>query len=202
MLTSIYTIALLIKTTKLYVPKIKSGAFLQVPLFFYFIPQFCGMSKTTYTVEEATKKLEHYCAYQERCHHEVVQKLRQMKMIPQAIDAIVGHLIQHNYLNETRFAQSFARGKFRIKQWGKERITRELKLRQISPFNIRLALKEIDEEDYQSTLSNLAEKFWNTHADRALPLRKKKVLDALRYRGWESERIFTAIRQLEIETGC
>ena len=72
-----------------------------------------------FTLEEAQKKLEHYCAYQERCHQEVEQKLRQMKMIPSVIDRIIGHLIEHNYLNESRFAQSFARGKFRIKNGGK-----------------------------------------------------------------------------------
>ncbi len=82
---------------------------------------------TSYTLQEAQKKLEHYCAYQERCHQEVEQKLRSMNMIPEVIEIIIGNLIEENYLNETRFAQSFARGKFRIKKWGKERIVRELK---------------------------------------------------------------------------
>ena len=75
-----------------------------------------------FSVQEATKKMERYCAYQERCHKEVTEKLRNMKMIPEAIDQIVGHLIQENYLNEERFAKSFARGKINIKKWGKNRI--------------------------------------------------------------------------------
>ena len=69
--------------------------------------------KTSYTIEEAKRKLEHYCAYQERCHKEVVSKLRELQMIPQAIDVILVHLLDHNFLNETRFAETFARGKFR-----------------------------------------------------------------------------------------
>ena len=150
-----------------------------------------------FTLEEAQKKLEHYCVYQERCHQEVEQKLRQMKMIPTAIDRIIGHLIEHNYLNESRFAQSFARGKFRIKKWGKERILRELKLRNISPYNIRLAFKEIPEADYLSTLESLADKFWLANASREKQLQKKKVYNALRYRGWESELIFAEIKRLE-----
>ena len=153
--------------------------------------------KTTYTLEEAQKKLEHYCAYQERCHIEVTKKLEGMGMIPQAIDQIIGHLIQENYLNESRFAQSFARGKFRIKKWGKQRIVRELKQRQLSDFTIRLSLKEITEEDYHNTLYALAEKFWTANAHRPLVIRKKKVVDALRYRGWESQLIFTALADLE-----
>lgn len=153
--------------------------------------------QTSYSLVEAQKKLEHYCAYQERCHQEVVQKLRQMRMIPAAIDTIITQLIEGNYLNETRFAQSFARGKFRIKKWGKERIMRELKLRQISAFNIKIALKEISEEAYQETLWDIARKFWQSHEKKPLHLRKKKVVDALRYRGWESSLIYGVLQELE-----
>ncbi|HAI16607.1 MAG TPA: recombinase RecX, partial [Xanthomarina gelatinilytica] len=66
----------------------------------------------TYTVEEAKRTLENYCAYQERCHKEVAQKLRDMRMIPEAIDVIIVHLLEHDFLNETRFAKSYVRGKF------------------------------------------------------------------------------------------
>ena len=69
-------------------------------------------------------------------------------MIPQAIDLIVGHLIQENFLNEERFARSFARGKFKIKKWGKNRIVNELKHRDISKYNITTALKEIESKEY------------------------------------------------------
>ena len=70
----------------------------------------------TYTIDEAQKKLENYCAYQERCHKEVRAKLKSMRMIPEAIDKIMVHLINHNFLNEERFAKTFVRGKFRIKK--------------------------------------------------------------------------------------
>ena len=84
--------------------------------------------KKTYTVQEAKASLEAYCAYQERCHREVVAKLRTMGMIPLAIDDIVVHLIQYGFLNEERYARSFTRGTFYSKKWGKLRIQRELKL--------------------------------------------------------------------------
>ena len=106
------------------------------------------VKKSGYTVEEATRKLEHYCAYQDRCHKEAVAKLRSMGMIPLAIDTIITHLITHRFLNEERFAKSYARGKFQIKKWGKNRIVRELKIREISRFNIKTALKEISDSDY------------------------------------------------------
>jgi len=148
------------------------------------------------TVEEATHKLESYCAYQERCHKEVVKKLKEMRMIPEAIDQIVTHLIQENYLNEERFAQSFARGKFSIKKWGKNRIVNELKQRDISRFNIKTALKEIDESVYLETLDTLCKKRLSQITETNIQKRKKKLADYLLYRGWESNLINQKIKEL------
>ncbi len=150
----------------------------------------------SYSVQEATKKLERYCAYQERCHKEVIDKLREMRMIPEAIDQIVGHLIQENYLNEERFAKSFARGKFNIKKWGKNRIVRELQLRDISAFNIKSALKEITSDVYMITLDELAQKRLDAIKESNPQKRKKKLADYLLYRGWESHLVYDKINEL------
>jgi len=151
----------------------------------------------TYTVDEAKSKLEHYCAYQERCHKEVQQKLYEMRMIPEAIDDIIHHLLQHNFLNESRFAQAFARGKFRSKKWGKQRIVRELKSRQISQYNIKLALKEIPEDEYLATFDNLAEKrLLQLEKESDFQKKRKKFADYLFYRGWESELVWEKVREL------
>ena len=76
---------------------------------------------------EIQKKLEYYCAYQERCHKEVSQKLKDLGVFGIPMDNVISHLIEQNYLNETRFAEQFVRGKFRVKKWGKMRLERELK---------------------------------------------------------------------------
>ena len=109
------------------------------------------MQKKIFTVDEIKKKLENYCIYQDRCHKEVEQKLKEFNLIDQAREMILLSLMKDNFLNEERFAKSFARGKFRIKKWGKKRITNELKYRDISNYNIKTALKEIDEEEYLNT---------------------------------------------------
>lgn len=147
----------------------------------------------SYTVDEAQQKLEYYCAYQERCHKEVEEKLKSMHMIPAAIDQIIGKLIIDNYLNETRFAQSFARGKFRIKKWGKVRILNQLKFRGISAWNIKKAMQEIDPEEYLDTFDFLFEKFWKEYEHLEMIKCQKKVHDRLQYRGWEKELIYQAI---------
>lgn len=150
----------------------------------------------TYLVNEATRKLESYCAYQERCHKEVVEKLKGMRMIPEAIDTIIVHLIQNNYLNEERFAKSFARGKFNIKKWGKSRIIHELQLREISKYNIQNALKEINEDEYHNTLNAIAQKRWSQLGDLSIPKKRKKLMDYLFYRGWESNLVYEKIKEL------
>ena len=150
----------------------------------------------TYTIVEAKKKLESYCAYQVRCHKEVSQKLRDLGMIPQAIDPIISQLIQENYLNEERFAQSFARGKFNIKKWGKNRIVNELKFRGISIYNIKTALKEIDDSQYTETLDALAKKRLAQIKENNLQKKKKKLADYLLYRGWESHLVYEITKRL------
>lgn len=150
----------------------------------------------TYSVDEAMKTLTNYCAYQERCHKEVTEKLQKMNMIPEAILQIINTLIQENYLNEERYAKAFARGKFRIKKWGKNRIIRELKMREISKYNIDSALKEISETDYYNTLNELALKRMAQIKETNLFKKKKKLADYLLYRGWESHLVYEKVNQL------
>lgn len=153
----------------------------------------------TYTVEEATQRMERYCAYQERCHKEVHQKLYGMRMIPDAVDQIIHHLLQHNFLNETRFAQAFARGKFRAKKWGRKRIVNELKLREISKYNIQIALKEIPDSEYYLTFETLAKKrLAQLSEEKNLQKKRKKFADYLFYRGWESDLVYGKINEIMI----
>lgn len=151
----------------------------------------------SYTLTEAKRKAEHFCVYQERCHQEITAKLKSMRMIPEAIDVILVHLIEHDFLNETRFACSFARGKHRIKFWGKIRIIRELKFRSISQYNITQGLKEIDPEEYITNFENLAQRHWDKMTDRNKLTKRKKFCDFLLRKGFESGLIYEKVRELE-----
>ncbi len=153
-------------------------------------------SQQSITVTEATKKMERYCAYQERCHKDIEDKLNTMKLIPEAKEKIILHLLQHNFLNEERFSQSFARGKFRIKKWGKQRIVRELKYRKISAYNIKTALKEISEKDYLETFHELAERKFVTIKELDQNKKRKKLTDYLLYRGWETNLVYEKVKEL------
>ena len=154
------------------------------------------INKRTYTVDEAKKKLEYYCAYQERCHKEVSQKLRDMNMIPEAIDMIIVHLLQHNFLNEERYTKAFVSGKLKIKKWGKRRLILELKRKNISKTNINHALTDIDENEYIDIFNDLAEKRFNSIKEKDKYKRKKKLTDYLLYRGWESFLVYDKVNEL------
>ncbi len=148
------------------------------------------------TVTEAIKKMERYCAYQDRCHKDIEAKLVTMRLIPEAKEQIILHLLKHDFLNEERFARSFARGKFRIKKWGKQRIIRELKFRQTSAYCIKIALQEIPEDQYLATFHALAEKKFDAITETNIHKKKKKLIDYLLYRGWESQLVFEKVKEL------
>lgn len=153
-------------------------------------------TKKTYTLQTATKKMEHYCAYQERCHQEVRQKLKSMHMIPEAIDVIIVHLLEQNFLNEERFATTFVRGKFKIKAWGRRRLTFELKKKDISKVNINQALARIEDSDYIEVFNALAEKRVKYISGTDRIKKKKKLIDYLLYRGWETHLVYEKAKEL------
>ncbi len=148
------------------------------------------------TVEEALKKAEYFCAYQERCHKEVIEKLKSLGMFETAIDYIMGVLLAENYINEERFAKTFARGKHTYKGWGKRRIEQELKYRDISVFNIQNAFKEI-EKDYLHVFYEWADKKWNSLTDSDLTKKKRKWTDYLLRKGYETHLIFERLNDYE-----
>ena len=152
--------------------------------------------KKSITYPEALKKLANYCAYQERCHQEVEKKLNEFFLIPEAKEKIITYLLQENYLNETRFAQSFSRGKFKFKQWGRNRITQELKQRKISPYNIKKGLQEIESLNYRDTFENLAQKKWDSLTNETQQKAKQKFISYFQYRGWENELIFNFLNKI------
>ena len=153
--------------------------------------------KDIFSIKEAIHKIEHFCAYQERCHEEVIQKLRSMKMDADEIDAIIVKIIADNFLNEERFACSFARGKHRIKHWGKVRIINELKSKKINQTLINIALKEITPEEYLSTFHSLADKNWESIREINLLKKRKKFCDYLLRKGFESNLVFEKVKELE-----
>lgn len=137
-----------------------------------------------------------FCAYRDRSHKEVEEKLREMRMIPSAQEQIIIQLMQEDFLNEERFARSFVRGKFRIKKWGRIKIKQELKFREISSPIIKLAFTEIEEKDYRSTLYEVAEKKLRLIKEKDSYKKRQKLSDFLLRKGYESALVYDTVNDL------
>ncbi len=145
--------------------------------------------KAFWSKDEAVLNIQRYCALQDRCHKEVRYKLIERGIYGDLLEEIISDLISNNFLDEERFARSFARGKFKIKNWGRNKIKNELKFRDVSPYSIKEAMTEINEEDYLNTLEKLIQK-----KERALKFknrydRLKKLTDYALLKGYEYQLI-------------
>ena len=151
------------------------------------------MDKKSYTFEEIKQKMVNYCVYQDRCHLEVEQKMREFLLIPEAKDEILLYLMKENYLNEERFTRSYIRGKFNIKNWGRIKIKIHLKQKGISEKLISKCMDEIDEDDYRKIILQI----WNNYYERQKGLKdyqkKSKTIHYLLSRGFEYEEILQTI---------
>jgi len=134
-----------------------------------------------------------FCNYQERSHQEVKDKLYALGSYPEEVDQLLVQLIQDNLLNEERFATSFARGHFRMKNWGRIKITQGLKQHRISEYLIRKALKEINPNDYFACALKLGERKWELLAGEKEFIRKGKLYRYLLQKGYESQIITEVI---------
>ena len=126
----------------------------------------------------------------------MLTKLQEWGIYGEEANQVVLFLIENNYLNEERFAQAFAGGKFRVKKWGRTKIKRELKLRQVSDFCINLALKEIDPNDYTNTLQEVIQKQLEKAQTKHPLLAKQKAFQYAMQRGYESDIIQDVLKSL------
>lgn len=160
------------------------------------MPQDRFNPKTSLTVEEALLKVMNYCVYQDRCHQEVEKKLDDLDMYEDAKAYIISKLIEEDFLNEERFARSYARGKFRIKKYGRSRISRELKAKDISAYNLKAGLSEIDEKEYLNTLKDLAVQKLKALKEPNTYKKRQKLYQHLAYKGYETNLIYDIINDL------
>ena len=152
-------------------------------------------NKRVYDIKIAIERLKNYCALQDRCQWDVTQKMKEWGLLEMTQNHILEILIQEKYVDEERFTQSFCRGKFLIKKWGKVKITNELKKKKISDICIKKGLEEIDLTEYDLLLENLLTKKNDTLKDKNHFTRKSKLARFLIQRGFEGNLVWDKIRE-------
>ena len=148
-----------------------------------------------YTVKEATERIQSYCAIQDRCQWEVEKKMKEWGISDKIIENILTDLILDKFVNEERFSESFCRGKFRIKRWGKVKIKNELKIKKISNNCIDKGLLQIKKKEYMKVLKDLYLKKRDSLKDTNQFVRKGKIAKHLQQKGFESKLIWELINK-------
>ena len=155
---------------------------------------FENKPKKKLTPSQALIRAQHSCAYQERCQQEMRDKLYDWGLYRDDVENVIVGLITDGFINEERFAKSYAGGKFRIKKWGRVKIKIELKKRRISDYCIKVAMKEIDEDDYILTIHQLIEKRSKLIKGGKPMVRNYKIAQYIASRGFEQNLIWDILR--------
>lgn len=146
------------------------------------------------TEQEATERIRRYCAYQERSHSEVRNKLFSFGLYGDQVDQILTNLLGEGFLNEERFSKAFAGGKFRMKKWGRIKITNALEQKGVTRNCIASGLKEIDDEHYRKTLEDLLEKKYGMLAGQNEFVRKEKAAEFAIRKGFEPDLVWQILK--------
>lgn len=150
----------------------------------------------SFSPDEALSKIQRYCAYQERSHNEVKQKLFQYGLTESEVDKLLSELIISGYLNEERYAKAFAGGKFRMKKWGRLKIVHSLEAQGLSKNCIKSGLKEIDADDYEKSLRQILKKKNSESTEKTIYTRRDKVSKFAIQKGYEPELVWKVLKEI------
>lgn len=151
------------------------------------------------TKKEAKEKVYAYCAYQERTQKEVRNKLYEYGLPTNDVEETIAELISENFINEERFALSYAGGKFRMKKWGRLKINAGLKLKGISDYCLKVAMNSIDQDDYYRTLQQLLTNRSTSEKEKNLFIKKDKIARYAISKGYEPDMVWSVINEIDID---
>jgi regulatory protein len=152
--------------------------------------------KKIYDKKAAKPRIEYYCAYQERSQQEVRDKLYNMGLHQKEVEELISELIEGNFLNEERFAISYAGGKFRMKQWGKYKIKQALKIKRVSDYCIKKALQSIPFDDYLAAIDLVILKKSKAIKEKDSFKRQHKLVQYAVSRGFESDLVQERVKTI------
>ena len=141
------------------------------------------------------QKAAGFCAYQERTHAEVRDRLYEWGIRGDEAEEMIVYLIENNYLNEERFAKAYAGGKFRMNQWGRVRIKHEMRYKGLSDYCIKIGLAEIDEGDYLETIKKMINRKANKDDFENPYLKKHKLARYIIGKGFEQELVWRLLEE-------
>ena len=143
--------------------------------------------------QEVLEKLKRYCAYQERCHSEVIVKGKSLGVYGTDLDLLLLQLIKEDFLNEARFAEIYVRSKVNQKKWGPYKIAQALKLKKLSQKLITHAINQVPKETFRTNAETLLLKYVSEHSNWPKIKQKMNVKKHLISKGYSYDLVDTLI---------
>jgi regulatory protein len=144
------------------------------------------------------QKIRYFCSYQERSISEVEKRLNEWAVQNRKIPSLINQLQSEGYINEERFARTFAGGKFRLNKWGRRKIGYELQKRGVPELIIQEGLLEIDEEEYRNALKDIMLRKKNEVKPLNSSNIRWKIVNFVYGKGYEMDIILRMVRELKI----
>lgn len=110
----------------------------------------------TPSIEKAKVKMADLCARSEQCEADIKQKLYKMGFPSADVHSIIADLVEDGFIDNARYARSYARDKIRFSAWGRNKIRLGLIAKRISQQDISQGLDAIEESDYLQALDRVA----------------------------------------------
>lgn len=142
---------------------------------------------------QALRKAADYCAVSEHCESEIRLKLYTWGLDPSISDKVIERLTDQGFIDDLRYACSFAEGKFHLLQWGKLKISNELRLKRLNSEIISQAIGKIDDSEYSDCLKKLIGKKMHELKSDTLENRNKAARFAMG-KGFEPGLVFSMIK--------
>ncbi len=152
-------------------------------------------SKKFISGTEAYSKITKWCAYQERAQQEVRDKLYDFGLHKEEVEQLLTRIISEGFVNEERFAISFANGKLNQLGWGRVKIRYALKAKKVSDYCIKKAINSLDENKYIQILEDTFHKRNKMEKEKHPLKRKYKLMSYLASRGFEQDLIASIIKE-------
>jgi len=143
------------------------------------------------------EKLTNFCAYQERCTADVLEKLYKLKVPKDDFDNYIPKLKDENFLNEERYVKAFISAHSK-KKWGKTKIRSALSGKRIDSGLIKKYLDLIEQDDYDAQIKELLQKKWNSIRTGSPKEKKNKLIRFLLSKGFEMGKVMAAVKEMEV----
>jgi len=136
------------------------------------------------------------CSKEERCINDVREKLEKWGLPEQEAEEVIAYLVEHNFLNEMRYANAFVNDKFRFHHWGRVKLRHMLRLKQLPGEIIENSLSTIDENEYLSVLKSEMTKKLNSLKEGSVEEKKARLYRFGISHGFENEYVYKIMEEL------